>query len=343
MKRSIRYTYFISVLFFLCMSCFVHVNAQKENSSATVDSLNAQIDSLKQTLNDGSYTRIPNKDFETIINNKIESSLRETVKWWLFVIAALISLLGFLVNKYAKVYLENTVEGKINLLKKENEEIIKTISTKHFSSVNDSIIDFKMENISKKDYIVEEYVVDNLRAYLTDDSIEIVAQKKVDIIDSAMTCYYSNNYPDKTKKMIDLIKKYEEQFTLRPQTYANAAIAFLHKYQYYGTKDFLISTVENCDKSIKADSDYGLSYALKLELYIIAISKAFDDTEKTQFVNELLKVFKDIENNSSPYICIDLLNRFEIDKKSFGSYIDQLYKDYPDEMKKIVTRSTAAA
>jgi hypothetical protein len=347
MKIILKCLYVISVAFLLIIGCFVDANAQTEskttvNSAATNDSLKARIINLEKIITDGSYTRIPNKDFDTIIDNKIESAMRETVKWWLFVIAALISLLGFLINKYAKVYLQNIVDAKINLLKKENEEKIKSISIQYFSSVIDSLIDFKIEIITKKNYRVEETVVDDLRNYLTDETITIAKQKKVYLIDTIMTCYYENNYQDKTKKMIDLIKKYEEKFTLLPETYANAAIAFLNRYQLYGAKEFLNSTLENCDKSIKALPDYGLAFALKIELYIMAISKAFDAAEKKQFENELLKVFKDIDNNISIYLCNELIKRFEIDKKNLGTYLEKLYKEYPDEMAKIENRMAAA-
>jgi len=80
--------------------------------------------------------------------------------------------------------------------------------------------------------------------------------------------------------MINLIEKHEGTYTLLPQTYANAAIAFQYRYHDFGYKEFLTSAIENCDKSIKSMPDYGLAFALKIELYLIAISKAFDEEEK---------------------------------------------------------------
>src|SRR5579872_662959 len=71
--------------------------SQGVNSSVSADSLKNQINRIQQTIADSSYTRIPNKDFETIIDNKIEKSLQETIKWYLIIISAIASLLSFLI------------------------------------------------------------------------------------------------------------------------------------------------------------------------------------------------------------------------------------------------------
>lgn len=245
-------------------NCFSNPDSQKDksaimNSAETIDSLKAQLNKLQNSIEQNSYTRIPNKDFETIIDNKIGKSMREIVNWWLIVIAALVSVLGFLVNKYAKTYLQTIIDGKVNQLKKENEEQIKSISTHYFSTIGDSLIDFKLETIKKRDYKVEEPVVDDLKRSLKDESIPITEYKKVSLIDTIMLCYYYSNYPERIKKMIDLIKEYEEKFTLLSTTYVNAAIAFAGMYNEYGEKDFLNSAIENCNKSIKILPDYGLA------------------------------------------------------------------------------------
>ena len=316
----------------------ITVSAQKN------DSLNTRITKLEKSIGQGSYTRIPNKDFENIIDGKIQKSMRDTLNWWLFVIAAFVSALGFLVNKYAKNHLQTIVDAKVNLLKKENEEKIKSISHHYFSTVIDSLLDFKIETIVKKNSKVEESVVDDLKSYLTDEGITITENKKVILIDTIMRCYYHSNFPQRIEKMIELIREYEEKFTLIETTYANAAIAFSGMYDRYGTKDYLISAIENCNKSIRILPDYGLAFAQKLELYIMAISKSFDIAEKDHFETELLKVFKDIENNTSTYLCAELIARMEVDKSSYlGRYLEKLFADYPGEMAKITARTTISA
>jgi len=346
MKTLIKPLVILLVSIFFSAICFSSSKDQKNvniaaSSIETTDSLKAQIAKLEQIIEQGSYTRIPNKDFENIIDNKIQKSMRDTINWWLFVTAALVSVLGFLVNKYANAHLQAIVDEKVNLLKKENEEKIKSLSNHYFSTVIDSLLDFKIETITKKNNKVEESVVDDLKSYLADENMTITEQKKVFLIDTIMRCYYYGNYPQRIEKMIDLIREYEEKFTLIETTYANAAIAFSEMFDRYGTKDFFISAIENCNKSIKILPDYGLAFAQKLELYIMAISKAFDDTEIKQLENELLKVFKDIENNTSTYLCKELINRFEIDKNSYlGPYLEKLYHEYPVEMAKITARAT---
>jgi hypothetical protein len=305
----------------------------------TNDSLKAQVHKLQGEIQEGSYTRIPNKDFENILDNKIQKSLREILNWWLIIVAALVSGLGFLANKYAKAYIQTMVDEKVKQLNLENKEQIKSISTHYFSSVIDSLLDFKIENITKKNNKVDEPVVDDLKSYLTDESITINERKKVYLIDTIMRCYYYSNYAQRIEKMIALIREYEEKLVLLETTYVNAAIAFSDMYDRYGTKDFLISAIENCNKSIKILPDYGLAFAQKLELYIMAVSKSFDEDEQKQYKNELFRVFRDIENNTSIYLCSELVARLEVDKKSYlGPYLEILFRDYADQMQKIIDR-----
>jgi hypothetical protein len=166
----------------------------------------------------------------------------------------------------------------------------------------------------------------------------------VALIDTIMRCYYYNNYGQRTEKMIDLIKEYEERFTLLQTTYANAAIAFSDMYDRYGNKEYLISAIENCDKSIRILPDYGLAFAQKLELYSMATMKALDDSEKQVYEKELIKVFKDIENNRSTYLCSELVARLDVDKETFmAPYLEYLNASYPEEMAIINERAKPAA
>jgi len=319
------------------------INSVASQTVIKVDSLQEKVVKLNQKIEEGSYTRIPNRDFENIVDNKIEKSLRETLRWWLFVIAALVSVLGFLVNKYAKAYLQTIVDEKVNLLKKENEDKIRSISTRYFSTVIESLLDFKVETITKKNHYVDEAMVNDLKNYLNDESLNIPEPKKVSLIDTIMRCYYYSNYPQRIEKMIDLIKEYEEKFTLLQTTYVNAAIAFGDMYDRYGNRDFMTSAIENCNKSIKILPDYGLAYALKLELYVMAMSKSFDEADLQQNERELRKVFIDIENNRSTFLCKELIDRFEIDRNTFmAPYLEKLYAEFPDEISKILERAKPA-
>lgn len=305
-----------------------------------IDSLNARIASLEKKIQEKSYTRIPNEDFENIIDNKIEKSWRETVKWWLFIIGAIVSVLGFLVNKYAKAYLQASVDEKINLLRQENDDRIKSVSKRYFSSVIESLLDFKVESITKKNHVVAESLVDDLKNYLNDESLTIPESKKVLLIDTIMRCYYYNNYEQRVEKMIELIQEHETKYTLLQTTYANAAIAFSDMYDRYGSLDYYKSAIENCNKSIRILPDYGLAYALKLELNTMAMTKAFAENDRKHFQLELQQVFKDIQNNRSSYICRELIDRFEVDKKTFmAPYLEKLYADFPEEIAEITERA----
>lgn len=348
MKNTFIPFVFVAFLLFFSMSGVLVAQDSRTSAESTEtgmpdQNLEQRVGQLEAALTEDGYTRIPNEDFENILDGKIQKSLREIVNWWLFVIAALISLLGFLVNKYARSYLQTTIEGKVNQLKIENEETIRTISNQYFSSVIGSLLDFKIETISKSNHRVEEAVVDDLKNYLHDDSITIPEHKKVALIDTIMRCYYFSKFPQRIEKMINLIKEFEAKFQLLSTTYANAAIAFNDMYDRYGGKQYLNDALENCDKSIKILPDYGLAFALKLELNMMAITKAFDEEERKKYELELKKVFKDIDNNTSTYLCKELIKRFELDKATFmAPYLTRLYEDYPDELEKIEARAKEA-
>jgi len=340
---------FLFLMVLITMSDLL-VAQESGSTSESVDSevnheyLEQRVDQLEAAVAEEAYTRIPNEDFENIVDGKIQKSLREIVSWWLFVIAALISLLGFLVNKYARSYLQTTIEGKVNQLKAENEETIRSISNQYFSSVIGSLLDFKIETISKSNHRVDEAVVDDLKNYLYDESITISEHKKVALIDTIMRCYYYSKFPQRIEKMIGLIKEFETRFQLLSTTYANAAIAFNDMYDRYGAKQYLNDAIENCNKSIKILPDYGLAFALKLELNMMAITKAFDEEERKAYEQELQRVFKDIDNNTSTYLCKELIKRFEVDKATFMKpYLTRLYEDYPQELARIEARAKQAA
>ncbi|HVM87072.1 MAG TPA: hypothetical protein VMT76_02715 [Puia sp.] len=339
MKIFLKYLLLLCISFFLGMMLLDNACAQDGNQKP--DSLKIKIDSLQQWINDGSYTRIPNKDFDNIIENKIENSVRDSIRWWLFIVGGLISILSFLITWYAKFYLQGAIEKKFDDLRKDNDKTIEDITGKSISSVVYSLIDFRRDLIQKKDYKVDEASIDELKSYLTDERIKLDTRQKIDIIDDIMNCYYENpGLDDRNRKMIDLISCYDKEFTLRPETYANAAIAFLDSYRTFGVIDFLNSALQNCDKSINALPDYGLAFAIKIEAYLIAISNSFDETEKKKFEVGLLRVFKDIDNNKSNYLCKELTDRLKIDQKNLKPYLEKLYTDYADEIKRIEDRAS---
>ena len=345
MNPFLKFQLIISVLFCISLdySAAQEIRANK-TSVEVIDSLKSKIKKLDKIAEEGSYTRIPNKDFESIIDNKIQKSMRDTLNWWFFVGSALISILGFLVVRFTNTFLQSKVDAAINQLKQENEGKIERTISLHYSSVVSSLIDFKKEKIEEKKTVLDEEDIKELIGYLKDTSIILTDDKKVKLIDTIIRSYYKSNFLQRIEKMIALIKEYEDRYIFLSSTYINAALAFGDMFERYGAKDYLNSAIENCNKSIKILPDYGLAFAQKLELYSMAIFKSFDDTEKKQYENELIKTFKDIENNSSTALCRELIDRLEIDKNYFAApYIDKLYQDFALEMEKINERATSAS
>ena len=61
------------------------------------------------------------------------------------------------------------------------------------------------------------------------------------------------------------------------------------------------------------------------------------------YETELIRVFNDIENNRSTYLCSELVSRLEVDKETFmGPYLEFLNTTFPNEMSKINERAKPA-
>ncbi len=323
---------------------FAPYNDAANSNQPLIDSLTHKIERLEQTIAEGSYTRIPNQDFENIINNKIETSLRETVNWWLLIIAAVVSVVGFLVNRYAKQHLQTILDERAVALKSEMGNRIEEISQEYFSNVIETLIDFKTETISKNNFVVDTKTISELRKYIDNNNLHVSEDKKIMLIDTIMCCYYYTDFDDRTEKMIELIECYEKEFSLLASTYANAALAFMHMYQIYGTSDFMKSAVENCSRAINKAPDYGVAYAIKLELQVIALEKAYNEEGRQLHLTALERAFKEIENNNSVHLAHDIVSRLNNDRSSYlNPYVEQLYTQYPKEMEAIQARVPEAA
>lgn len=209
----------------------------------------------------------------------------------------------------------------------------------------DDIANNKYDLAEKAEFNGQE-LINDIKTFLENKSVELSNDKKVLLVDCLMRCYYHTATKDANErniKMIALLNQYEneKELKLMHTTYANAAIALINTYEFYGSKDVRASCIECCNKSLALLSDYGLVYALLLEVYMIDYKMSFSPEEKQAAEENLQRTFKSIENNKSTALCIEILMRIDGDKKVeyLKTYIDLLEDIYSDELMEIKDRA----
>jgi len=180
-----------------------------------------------------------------------------------------------------------------------------------------------------------------LSEFLDNPSVKLSTDKKKQLVDALMRCfYYSDNkdlkeqgFDTNYNEMAKLLKKYDV-LELLPETYATAAIAFNNIYEQHHMPEDKKFCLDCCDKSLNKNKDYGEAFAVKLEVYAIDHVKAFDNAEKQKSKEELKRIFHEIKVSRSNYLHIDTLSRLYIDRnvKNLKVYIDELEKICSDEM-----------
>jgi uncharacterized protein (TIGR03067 family) len=358
-------------LLFFAIIISVLASAQNDNE---IRSLRIQIDSLQQRLDETNYVRIPKQDFEKNLQNSVQKEVSDSIIKGIGFLAFLIGLIGFFIAGYFKTQIREQVEVNSKTLHetiiafKENEKEINAKQDsrlfeikqefielkeeqKNFISdseidihkkinqtlsfVWDDIADSKMRVAEEKNHNGKE-LINDIKSLLENRSIEMRKEKRIALIDTLMRCYYFTNIDDKYKQMIKLLHRYEAEveITLMSTTYANAAIALSNNYEYYGKEEDRDTCIDCCDKSLSVLPDYGLPYAIKMEVSMINFKKAFDDNDKQAALENIKRTFNDIKNNQSHALCYEIISRLDIDRKVpyLKEYIDNLENLFSDNL-----------
>lgn len=364
-------------LLFFAIIISVIASAQKDNE---ITSLRIQIDSLQQRLDETNYVRIPKQDFEKNLQNSVQKEVSDTIIRWIGFLAVLIGIIGFFIAVYFRTQISEQVAAKLKTLDdtinqfKENEKGINAKQDLRLSEIEqdfiklneeqknfitdseidihkkinhtlsfvwDDIADSKMRIAEEKNYNGNE-LINEIKSLLENKSIEMRKEKRIALIDTLMRCYYFTNIDDKYKQMIKLLHRYETEpeLTLMSTTYANAAIALSNNYEYYGKEEDRDTCIDCCDKSLSVLPDYGLPYAIKMEVSMINFKKAFDDNDKQAALEKIKRTFNDIKNNQSPDLCYEIISRLDVDRKVLylKEYIDNLENLFADNLLEISER-----
>lgn len=317
-----------------------------------------RLDSLENQIREGNYVRIPQKDFDEILDAKVSTATQDEVQDWVWIIVtffgALMTLLTFWLNRKLK----DEVAESITLKSKNIEQSIETVSTTQLDTLKKvKVLDEKIANTmdmfwdemamlilekgrDKKNLDVE--FEKKINHFLKYEHVTLSDSRQIQLIDTLMrSYYYSADEDNKYKKMVKLIGEYENKFELEPQTYANAAIAHSNIYELYGHDSDRVNCLINCEKSILRKKDYGIPYTVKLEIYMIDYVKAPDEIKKKEALDNIRTTFKSIENNKSTIISVEVIERMNIDRTIdyLKPYYTQLELMFDYEVNKIRERA----
>lgn len=226
-----------------------------------------------------------------------------------------------------------TIQGAQENFEKLSSDKIETKFTETFDFLWGDIISGMIDRAVQKNYNGQSLINDFEK--LLNRELKVSIELKISIIDTLMRCYFYTSKLDKRyEKMVALIRNYEEKkYDLLPETYVNAAIALTNNYELFGTADLREAALSNCDKSILKNRDYGVPYAIKMEILAIALFKARED-KKAGIKHEIEDLLYLVDRIPSPLLKGEFLERILQDKEVayLKNYILQLYLDYAKEL-----------
>jgi uncharacterized protein (TIGR03067 family) len=304
--------------------------------------LTNRINALEQRLDTANYVRVPRQDFENKLDIQVKNEVYDVVWKWIAGLAIIITGVGFLGSYYLKGQSEKAVK---NEFKKGFEEKMNVALKKIESALNmawNGFADVLTTRAKERKYFGMDLITE-IEGFLDNENVKISDEKKITLIDDLMRCYYYTieRPHNRNKKMIDLLRKFEKNFELRPETYSNAAIAFSNEYEFHGNKGDRDTCLENCNNSISRLKDYGIPYTVKLEVFMIDHLKAYSDDDKQTSIENIRRTFKEIENNQSQILPFEIVERIQVDESVpfLEKYIQKLLSMFARELNIIRERA----
>ena len=358
------------LLFVLTLVCQT-INAQvadSNQSSKHVKGMNARVDSIEKRLDPSQYTRIPNKDFENILNGKV----REEVFKIAGIFAAFLTFVGFFV---AKTVIKNGIEIESENLKKKLEAFTEFGYKNEINKIRIEFEEYKVradkqEKEEKESYKRREKLVQDIRydkhktryqelvkkakngRIQQDDKLEKDLQSLLE--DSELI-----QYNEMTKETLDVLAAYlynvksldnkHEKLAQLLDVYENknsdlvSGIAFTKSVLIQFNRYFNSISFENFDKFLESLSilerkipDYGHASALRLEVFMMQY-KITSDKEKEKINDQILTLLNQIYLSHEGFIVYETVERLRLDstEEPFASNVNDLYALFPDELKKI--------
>jgi hypothetical protein len=188
--------------------------------------------------------------------------------------------------------------------------------------------------------------------FLSNESVKVGITKRRLLIDTLMRLLYScpegkmTEFDDKDKYtvMINLLKKYESDLHLLPETFANAAIALNNQYEFYRRPEDKALCIDCCDKSLQELRDYGIPYVIKLEIHAMDFLKAFDQKEKDESLDQIKRILHSMNENQSGDLYFEAVQRLLKDKELpyLKPYIEMIEAYCSKELQSLKEKAVSA-
>lgn len=334
------------VIVFLLLSSFsfLHAYGQPAGSTNKPDSASAVIREIRQQLEDKNYTRIPNADFENIVNNKIAATVDDKFHSWLTNIVLLIGLLSGVLLFAGRLYLNSTISKELSVKIETVEGELKKYISEELSDAK-SFIEEAKQFIYREEYEKLHALFKSKRYNVEDLTIKcqqlLSKVEKINyaelvslVVDDLLSLYYDQRLYNDCEK---LVQNYSRQYELLASTWFNTALIYSNNYETYASVQQRNKCFEYLDKALLITPGWGEAQAIKLEIYMMDYLRSTNDDEKAQNKTFAQNVLKEINSGTSGASAYETLDRLTRDQKNarYGRYSSLIPEIFPDLYKEI--------
>ncbi len=302
-------------LLLLCLGIARQTTAQQPHYSN--DSIYSSLQQIKIILDEKNYTRIPNKDFENILVQKVSSTVNAKFELLYWIVGVISFIIGATLVFSAKAFIKDNIQSQmtdrasamkenitaffkndVTAIRMEIESKLKEVTQK-LENADAQLADARKELLKIR---VEKILNEIDKMAVTEDTFQSLMKslrESESYIDNKLTEQILSNlseasyYLGKETNMEKIVQQFipNEKIKMGANIFINLASGFL--YNYYSTQDD--ADKQKClyyiNESLRRLRNYGEAYALKLELLMIDYSRNSNPVEKQAAAQEAEDVF----------------------------------------------------
>lgn len=313
------------------------------------DSIPATVrQAVKQQLQEENYTRIPDRDFENILDNKIAATADEKFHAWLTNIVLAIGLLGGILVFAGRQYLGKEISKELQEKTKGLEDELKKYITEELSDAK-SFIEEAKQFIYREEYEKLHAVFKSGRYNMEDltmkfqqllAKVEKIAYAELVslAVDDLLSLYYEQRLYNDCEK---LVQTYSRSYELLATTWFNTALIYSNNYENYASRLQKDKCLEYLDRALLITPGWGEVQAIKLEIYMMDYLRSASEEEKAQSKVFAQNVLREINSGTSGASAYETLDRLTRDQKNnrYGRYASQVMELFPDLVTEMKAKS----
>lgn len=307
---------------------------------AQIDSTkNRQVKSeIKNYLSDKEYTRIPNKDFDRILQNAVDEEVKNKLMFWLTLISIVIAVFGGIAALAFNQKIKQVVQAELEM---KNGELLSNIDKMvKESKLNKLAVDLEtLKEKNKSGIKLETIKAESYR--LLNEAKEL---KNLNLIPDILDVIASLLFNERNIEEIDnLINEYEVQCEIMARTYASAAILNMDFYELDGVTKHKNNCIKYSFAAINQNIYYGDPRGVLILVHAIDLAKSEEVSEKENAKNNVKNIISEILKGTSGYIASNTCQRLERDgdNNAFKKYLVAVRENMPEEFLKLYDKAAA--